>query len=445
LQTGLKERAQGAAASKLSLWQILSYGSVMLPLSMGWVTLMMFIPTYYAVDLGLGLGLVGVLFAAGRLFDFITDPAIGLLTDKTQSPIGARKPWMIFGLPLFCLGAWLLLNPPEGATAAYLLLVSCLYFLSFTISEIPLAAMGLEISSDKNERTALAASKTLFLILGGIMGAAAPLIWTSSTALALFNVTLMICVSALIVVPIFLWIMPHDAQPQIQNKYDVKDAFAVLKANREIQKIIGTFFLLITAKAFGGALSLLYISYILQMPSLVGLFWIATGLGMLCGLPFWLIVARKIGKVKAWRAATIIGIIFYTALLFLGAGNKVPMFIISLIIGVSGVADSIFSVSLLADQIGAEQEKGRPTSAGLVTAIKNALSKLSAAIPMATAFPLLGMIGLTKGTSNIAVAAENVGMTEQFVLIGLYAGVQVALKIAAFFAIGRLNESESRT
>jgi len=402
----------------------------------------MIIPTFYAVDLGLGLGLVGSLFAMGRVFDIISDPVIGILSDKTRSRLGARKPWMIVGLPLFCFAAFLLLTPPDDVTASYLLLVSCLYFLSFTVSEIPQAAMGLEVSTNKHERTVLAASKTLFLILGGIIGAAAPLIWTETTSQALSKVVVMIFVATLFVLPLHIWLMPNHSQSRAEPTHGFKDVLYVLKSNGEIRKIIGTFFILITSKSFGAALSLLYISYVLQMPELVGLFWIASGIGMLCGLPLWILFSRRVGKLRSWRISTIIGIVAYLALLFLGAGDKVPMITISVILGLSGVADSILSVSLLADQIGIERDKGRPGSAGLVTAVKNATSKLSIAIPMLTAFPILGFIGLTEGSSRIGIVEGTAEFSDRLILISLYAGIPLLLKVSAFFAIGRLGVAD---
>ncbi|WP_427450543.1 MFS transporter [Litorimonas sp. WD9-15] len=439
------DRMRRDVSPKLSIWQILSYGSLMLPLSMGWVTLMMIVPTYYALDLGLGLGLVGVLFAIGRGFDIITDPTVGILTDRTRTRFGRRKPWVILGLPLFCCAVYLLLKQTDSVTPLYLLLVSCLYFFSFTICEIPQAAMGLEMSEDPHERTVLASSKTLFLILGGLIGAAAPLIWTESTSQALSNVVTLIFIVSIIVMPIYLWLMPSDIASNRLPQPKLRAALKALRGHHEIQKIIGTFFILITAKSFGGALSLLYITYVLEMPKLVGLFWIGSGLGMLVGIPLWIILSRHIGKIRTWRIATLLGICGYVALLFLGVGDKVPMFIVSLILGVSGVADSVLSVSLLADQIGRGRRQGQPEFAGLVTAIKNASSKLSITFPMLIAFPILGFIGLTEGTASIGTSLRPVETHDRVILVGFYAGIPLLLKIAAYFAIGTLAAGKSNS
>jgi MFS family permease len=89
----------------LSFAQLLSYGLLTMPVAMAGLTLLTFLPTYYAVDLGLGLSVVGIVFAAGRILDFITDPVIGHWSDQTRTRFGPRKPWMAGGVIGRCCGA----------------------------------------------------------------------------------------------------------------------------------------------------------------------------------------------------------------------------------------------------------------------------------------------------------------------------------------------------
>lgn len=85
-----------------------------------------------------------------------------------------------------------------------------------------------------------------------------------------------------------------------------------------------------------------------------------------------------------------------------------------------------------------EQNKGRAAIAGLVTALKNALSKLSIAIPMLIAFPVLGALGLTEGSETIAAVTEPIQTLNRWAVIGFYAGIPLLLKLTAFVLMGRL-------
>ncbi|MFK8035610.1 MAG: MFS transporter, partial [Hyphomicrobiales bacterium] len=96
-----------------SNWQLLCFGVLTTPIAMGGLALVMFVPTFYAIDMGLGLAFVGAVFVFGRVLDVVTDPLIGYFSDQTSSRFGPRIPWIIIGTPIYCLSVLLLFSPPE--------------------------------------------------------------------------------------------------------------------------------------------------------------------------------------------------------------------------------------------------------------------------------------------------------------------------------------------
>ncbi|MGH8591604.1 MAG: MFS transporter, partial [Gammaproteobacteria bacterium] len=80
----------------------LSYAVVALPLAL-------FVPSFYADELGLPLAIVGYAIAASRVLDILLDPLIGALSDHTRTRFGRRKPWIAAGTPFFLLAVWKLL------------------------------------------------------------------------------------------------------------------------------------------------------------------------------------------------------------------------------------------------------------------------------------------------------------------------------------------------
>ena len=82
----------------LNLFGLMSYGLLTMPLAMGGLVMLTYLPTFYAVDLGLGLTAVGIAAVLGRLLDVFTDPVIGHLSDQTRTRFGPRKPWMVVGI-----------------------------------------------------------------------------------------------------------------------------------------------------------------------------------------------------------------------------------------------------------------------------------------------------------------------------------------------------------
>ena len=143
---------------QLTFAQLLSYGLLTMPLAMAGLTLLTFLPIYYAVDLGLGLSVVGIVFAAGRIGDVVTDPIIGHLSDQTRTRFGPRKPWMTVGVVGFAASFSMLVSPPADVSLLYLILAGGGFFLFTTLLDVPYSAVGLELSSSVEERTRLALS-----------------------------------------------------------------------------------------------------------------------------------------------------------------------------------------------------------------------------------------------------------------------------------------------
>ena len=91
--------------------RMMLYGLVNLPTSIVGLPIALYIPAFYSQSLGLSLAAVGALIALSRLSDVVTDPLIGVASDRLRSRFGRRKPWMVLGMPLKILALWMLFVP----------------------------------------------------------------------------------------------------------------------------------------------------------------------------------------------------------------------------------------------------------------------------------------------------------------------------------------------
>ena len=73
----------------------------------------LYILPFYA-ELGIPLYAMSVIIFAARLSDAITDPLMGVLCDRTKTPWGRRKPWILIGTPLLMLALYKLFLPPAA-------------------------------------------------------------------------------------------------------------------------------------------------------------------------------------------------------------------------------------------------------------------------------------------------------------------------------------------
>ncbi|MGI9452602.1 MAG: MFS transporter, partial [Geminicoccaceae bacterium] len=78
-------------SEKLSWKTLLAYGALGLPLAALNLPLYIYLPAFYARDVGLGLATVGFVLFLARLLDTITDPLIGELSDRFKTRFGRRR------------------------------------------------------------------------------------------------------------------------------------------------------------------------------------------------------------------------------------------------------------------------------------------------------------------------------------------------------------------
>lgn len=110
---------------------------------------------------GLGMNplLWGILFFLPRLFDALTDPVMGFVSDNTRSRWGRRRPYIFIGAIMTGLSfiAMWQIYPENGEiyNFVYFLLLSLVFYLGLTIFSTPYVAMGYEMSNDFHERTRL--------------------------------------------------------------------------------------------------------------------------------------------------------------------------------------------------------------------------------------------------------------------------------------------------
>ncbi len=115
------------------------------------------------LNLGLGMNplLVGFIGFIPRLFDAVSDPVVGYISDNTKSRWGRRRPHIFVGAILAGIVFAAMWQLPEGHSQSFyfwtFLTASVLYFLTYTVYATPFVAFGFEMTPDYHERTRLQA------------------------------------------------------------------------------------------------------------------------------------------------------------------------------------------------------------------------------------------------------------------------------------------------
>jgi len=161
---------------RLSLRTKLAYGVGDLGTGMTANILIFFLLPFLTNTVGMAAGLAGSIYALTRLWDAINDPIIGILSDRTRTPWGRRRPWLLFSAVPFGLtfaAQWWIPFPGQiGLLFAYYLLVSLLFNTFYSAANIPYASLTTELTQDYDERTQLNQFRFAFSVGGSMVAVA---------------------------------------------------------------------------------------------------------------------------------------------------------------------------------------------------------------------------------------------------------------------------------
>jgi glycoside/pentoside/hexuronide:cation symporter, GPH family len=127
---------------------------------------------FFNVALNVAPSLLGLAVMIFRIWDAVTDPIMGWISDRTESRFGRRRPYIVSGAIagglLFALMWWCPRGMTPGFYFGWYLTVSILFYAAFTVFGVPYVALGYELSPDYDERTKIMSYRTWFQSVAGI-------------------------------------------------------------------------------------------------------------------------------------------------------------------------------------------------------------------------------------------------------------------------------------
>lgn len=405
------------------------YGLPGLPLAALGLPLYIYLPTFYAEQLGLGLAIVGTVLLIARVTDVITDPLIGLLSDWL--PISSRRKWlMAIATPLLIVAIWALFIPPSGSGVYWLLFWSLVVYLAWSLLTLPYTAWGAELSRDYDQRSTITASRESFVLIGTLVAAGLPLamgIGSDEPGAALDILAQFLALLLPITVLLCLWKVP---EPDRRGEaIGFRAGLTLLKQNVLFSRLLFAYFMNGIANGLPATLFLLFVSYVLVIPDQFGLLLSAYFVSGLIGLPIGIKLAQRFSKHRIWGISMLWAVFIFSWAPTLGAGDFVPFLIICILSGLSLGIDMALPASIQADVIDIDSVNGGGQRSGFFFGLWGMATKLSLALAVGIAFPLLSLFGFDTQNS----AADN----NLFALSALYGLLPIPFKLIAAWTIWR--------
>ena len=301
--------------TKLSRWQKFFYGQGDIGFSLTGTIISAYFAIFLTDVVGVQPAIVAAAIFIGRSWDYINDPLLGHLSDRTRTRWGRRRPFLLFGaLPYALAFALMWWRPPlQGslALAIYYAFVYVLYDATATLVYMPYYALTPELTSDYDERTSLTSARMVFSILGGLVAFTVPLMIIGAFSPENSSRVLMMGVIFAVVsaIPLVVLFFTTRERPEFmhQEQPSLRQSIRAAWGNKPF--IFGMFIFLFTWVSFDilQTILLFFIKYVMQREAYSDLILAVIFITAICALPLWNYASRRWNK----RVAYIVGISFW--------------------------------------------------------------------------------------------------------------------------------------
>jgi len=127
---------------------------------------------YMTEILAIPAAVAGTIVFLPKLWDAVTDPVMGAISDRTRSSAGRRLPWMRAGAVLMPLAFVAMFAPPLFEPTVWVFLAYAAAATAYTLYSIPYISLPAELTDDPDETTVLLGWRTAFMTLGILGGGA---------------------------------------------------------------------------------------------------------------------------------------------------------------------------------------------------------------------------------------------------------------------------------
>ena len=295
---------------KLSVGTKLGFGAADLGGNLFFTAMGFWTLNYLTDSVGLSAAAAGAAVMVGKLWDAVTDPMMGFISDRTRSRWGRRRPYILFGAVPLALTMWYFFTNPHIGSQTWLTiwaaLALCALNTAYTIVNIPYSSLTPELTKDYHERTSLNGYRFGFAVVGTILGAGAvlPLVGLfgsdRSAGFSFMGGVLGLLMAVSTLVTFFSVHEPDHSQEPIPAEKFLPTFLAVFR-NKPYVILLLTYALNLTALNFVQGILVYYFKYIYRNEAMTTLAMVMLLLTAMVCIPISVKVSSHIGKKRTYQ------------------------------------------------------------------------------------------------------------------------------------------------
>lgn len=328
-------------SGKLPVWTKLGFGVC----DMGgnlFFTMMGFYLLFFMTDVvGLAAGLAGTALMIGKIWDAVTDPTVGYLSDRTRTRWGRRRPYMFVGSFLLMSMMVLMFTAPGYATQMQLFIWAaityCLLCTAYTLVNIPYGALTPELTTDYNERTVINAYRMSFAVVGTLLGAGLvlPIVGMAGSLEAGWTLAGTVMGAIMLVTALItVFVVREPLRNKLLPQQSIFKSYAQVLGMKVFLTCLIPWTLHITGITIIQGALLYYYIYLYGNETGFQIALISLLVSAMVFIPLWTAISGKIGKKKSYNFG--MSILAAAVMVFFLVGHRVPMEFSFLIMAVAG-------------------------------------------------------------------------------------------------------------
>ena len=404
MSLGTATAADSAAESRVPLPTVFAFGSVGIPLAGILLMYGVYVPRFYA-GLGISLAVVGVSIFLVRVIDALFDPLIALVMDRTKTPIGRYRPWLLLGAPIAMLGVYKVLLPPHGVTAPYMILWLVVTYLGTSMLNLGFATWAAVLGKSYNERSRIFGVSQALAVTGSIVLLLLPALTHKKVAPGLASsmpiIVLMIAVAIPVAVALCAVFTPErlEANPQ-RPKFRAADYWSAI-SNRSMLRITLADLMLTLGPGTTGPLYVFFFhdakGFTVPDVSLLLISYIGAGY---LGAPMWARVAQQLGKHRAVQISCVAYAVTQTTLMALPRvwphyqlPQAIPTIVGMFAVGFVASAFPLLIRAMVGDVADEVKLERKQDLTSLLYSMVTTTTKIGQTVVVLAVFPVLQIVG----------------------------------------------------
>ncbi len=378
---------------RLSRARLAAFAALEIPMAAFLTPLVVYIPSFYASEKGLGLATVGLVFGLTKLWDIITDPVAGTVMERLGPAQGRWRFWLLMSLPLMLLGVYRIFLPPESVDWQYFAFWMVILYVGWTLLTISHISWGVELAADYHGRARVAAYRQLAGLLGGLLIVAIPVVTDqlsgADESLRIKYMGLFVLVALPLLTYTAIAAVPATTSLAVpEGKHRWYDALLLLKNHRPLHALLLCNMAVLLGLAAMSSSLLFYAESVLRLGRWASFAIVPALLSGLAFLPLLKLLTVRLGKVRTFRWLLGFQVAVQPLFLIIPAESLVLAVTAFLLLGAINGGVVFLPQAIIADLKDRRTRVGSYRT-GLYVALLQSSSKLSAALAVALMFLVL--------------------------------------------------------